>query len=552
MNTRNVTTRLLLFTAWVLCGNLAYAQLVYYEGFDDSAAPGGSEAWELGNVQIANPPKGTTFSIGPSAGNTGLAYTSLGGDALLTTAGHLEMGDSAGGPPDVLFDPNPTIDPGGLTAAGKEYYLSYLLQAPADAGGAQRFWSPNPLANFALGVGNNATEFRILADGVADLPESNLFTGVSAYDGQTHLLVARIKRQDPSEEVTGDASQIDLWIDPVSFSSLGTPNATALFAADGDTLTDLQAASGYFRTQVGSGPSRQFDELRIGASLADVLPKDPNAPTGLAVYLLGSAGTDSTNRTSSDAEPLTSAGSITGAASALGDAGGLLIDGDVFNATNSSDAFTAGNVLEFTIGIDQADSMSIDSLNFRINLEAAESVFNYAIRSSLDGFSSDLVDATFANSPGLNTVSEDLSGVAALQGLTSDVTFQVALYGAFPDNGSGNNATISALTVLGDVTGDLPGLPGDYNNDGVVNLADYTVWRDNLGASDETALNGNGDGGGITVSDYTYWKSRFGDSNMSAVAEVTAGQVPEPQTLALLALAALTATCFYRSRSSYA
>ena len=27
-------------------------------------------------------------------------------------------------------------------------------------------------------------------------------------------------------------------------------------------------------------------------------------------------------------------------------------------------------------------------------------------------------------------------------------------------------------------------LPGDYNQDGIVNAADYTVWRDNLGSPD--------------------------------------------------------------------
>ena len=57
------------------------------------------------------------------------------------------------------------------------------------------------------------------------------------------------------------------------------------------------------------------------------------------------------------------------------------------------------------------------------------------------------------------------------------------------------------------------GLSGDFNNDNVVNLADYTVWRDNLGATDESALMGNGDGlGGIDAGDYAIWKQNFGES----------------------------------------
>ncbi len=85
------------------------------------------------------------------------------------------------------------------------------------------------------------------------------------------------------------------------------------------------------------------------------------------------------------------------------------------------------------------------------------------------------------------------------------------------------------------------GLPGDFNNDGTVNLADYGVWRDNLGAATDAALNGNGDGvDGVDQDDYDLWKSRFG----SVASALTAGgplsastsSVPEPATW-LLAVA---------------
>jgi hypothetical protein len=55
-----------------------------------------------------------------------------------------------------------------------------------------------------------------------------------------------------------------------------------------------------------------------------------------------------------------------------------------------------------------------------------------------------------------------------------------------------------------------PGLPGDYNQNGSVDAADYTVWRDNLGG---TTLANEGDGispGMIDNEDYAFWKSRFG------------------------------------------
>ncbi len=54
--------------------------------------------------------------------------------------------------------------------------------------------------------------------------------------------------------------------------------------------------------------------------------------------------------------------------------------------------------------------------------------------------------------------------------------------------------------------------PGDFNDDGVVDAADYTVWRNNLGASDETAIGNHGDGlNGVDTADYLLWKTNFGN-----------------------------------------
>ncbi len=87
------------------------------------------------------------------------------------------------------------------------------------------------------------------------------------------------------------------------------------------------------------------------------------------------------------------------------------------------------------------------------------------------------------------------------------------------------------------------GLPGDFNNDGIVDAADYTVWRDNLGAADESALNGNGNGSnGVDEADYALWKSNFGMTLGGGSGSLAAnGQVPEPAScvVALLGLLGL-------------
>jgi len=87
-------------------------------------------------------------------------------------------------------------------------------------------------------------------------------------------------------------------------------------------------------------------------------------------------------------------------------------------------------------------------------------------------------------------------------------------------------------------------LAGDYNNDGIVDAADYTVWRDNLG-NDSTALNGNGNETGMSLgivdqADYAVWKANFGATTLSAVTNLP---VPEPNTLFLSALAAVGMLC---------
>ncbi len=79
------------------------------------------------------------------------------------------------------------------------------------------------------------------------------------------------------------------------------------------------------------------------------------------------------------------------------------------------------------------------------------------------------------------------------------------------------------------------GLDGDFNDDGSVDAADYTVYRDNLGL-DSSVLNGNGSGAGTVVAaDYALWAANFGNTSSSA----TAAAVPEPSTLVLATMLGL-------------
>jgi hypothetical protein len=76
-------------------------------------------------------------------------------------------------------------------------------------------------------------------------------------------------------------------------------------------------------------------------------------------------------------------------------------------------------------------------------------------------------------------------------------------------------------------------LAGDYNHNGIVDAADYTVWRDSLGRTG-AGLAADGNGNGIVdQADFNVWKSNFGNHSGRGAAAA----VPEPNTAFLLIFA---------------
>lgn len=92
-------------------------------------------------------------------------------------------------------------------------------------------------------------------------------------------------------------------------------------------------------------------------------------------------------------------------------------------------------------------------------------------------------------------------------------------------------------------------LPGDYNNDGAVDAADYTVWRDNLGS--EVVLSNDTSPGRVTELDYEVWKGNFGRVWSPGGSAAEAANAPEPTSAMLfcLALCGLATTRYVRGRS---
>ena len=98
------------------------------------------------------------------------------------------------------------------------------------------------------------------------------------------------------------------------------------------------------------------------------------------------------------------------------------------------------------------------------------------------------------------------------------------------------------VEISGGVVDLIAKLPGDYNDDGFVDAADYTVWRDNLGQAAGT-LSNDIDGGVIGLGQYNTWVTNFGASAGPALS----ASVPEPGALMLISAVMVAAVSRRRS-----
>ena len=144
----------------------------------------------------------------------------------------------------------------------------------------------------------------------------------------------------------------------------------------------------------------------------------------------------------------------------------------------------------------------------------------------------------------LNTTASTFSNLAAGASQSLTAAFDTSMIGDFAstytfklsdeDVPGATTQTDLVLTLLGKVVS--ASLLGDYNGDGFVDAADYTVWRDTLG---QTVASGSGaDGsnnGAVDQDDYDVWVAHFGDHSPGSAAG-SAAAVPEPSTAILLAL----------------
>lgn len=126
--------------------------------------------------------------------------------------------------------------------------------------------------------------------------------------------------------------------------------------------------------------------------------------------------------------------------------------------------------------------------------------------------------------PAGDTVRLFVNGVAgAVDSRTfSSVPTDGVLSRVYPSNSLATNSP----TNFGGQTGaiDLSTLPGDFNDNGMVDAPDYAVWRDNLDS--ENMIPNDPTPHWVMENDYTLWKANFGAPTGAGADQMT---VPEPR-----------------------
>lgn len=103
-------------------------------------------------------------------------------------------------------------------------------------------------------------------------------------------------------------------------------------------------------------------------------------------------------------------------------------------------------------------------------------------------------------------------------------------FGNMFQTGSGKMHFRTVSYEIGTAGTTLPQVAGDFNADGVVDAADYTLWRNTFGQSVPLYTGADANGNGLVdLLDYNLWKENFGET-ARGLATSSVGVVPEPAT----------------------
>ncbi len=275
-----------------------------------------------------------------------------------------------------------------------------------------------------------------------------------------------------------------------------TNNGTMNFSGSANVVGDITNSAGAKIISSGGGPTTFFDDVTNQGEI--------RTSAGSFTVFFGS---------------VSGAGTFTGL-------GTVNFEGDLKPGNSPADVQFAGNValgsnatlqIEFA-GIDQGSAYDHISVTGQLSLGGTLDVSLINGFNPQPGNSFDILDFN----PG--SLSGTFSAIN-LPALTGGLTWNTSqLY------------TDGVLSVA------AAGLAGDYSGNGVVDAADYVVWRKNQGTTH--ALPNDPIGGTIGTAQYNQWRAHFGQTAGSGSAAIANTAVPEPATLVLLMFT--VAGCYLR------
>ena len=119
--------------------------------------------------------------------------------------------------------------------------------------------------------------------------------------------------------------------------------------------------------------------------------------------------------------------------------------------------------------------------------------------------------------------------------------FDGFLEGALVGSFGGTNLFITYTGGDGNDVTLFTQLSGDYNQNGVLDAADYTVWRNHVGTTN--MLPNDLIGGTIGYAQYNQWRSHYGQTAGSGAGAIAIAEAPEPASAVMLFLGAMGLHC---------
>jgi fibronectin-binding autotransporter adhesin len=312
--------------------------------------------------------------------------------------------------------------------------------------------------------------------------------------------------------VTNSTGVVRAYGGELDLGAAGNTNAAAglMQAATGNTIMVLQGLATNSGTIALTGGA--FDNNNHALSNAGIINGYGTLRTG---------GLTSTGKLNVGEGNLDVFGSVTNNGT-IGIQGGRSIY--FFGNVSGSGSYTGIGTAVFLAAVSPGSSPASVSFGGNVDL-ASTATLNMELGGTTPGSQFDQLRVTGQLALGGALQVSLINSFAPLAGQTFDILDWGGLDGTFASINlptlTGLTWNISQLYTTGAIS---VGLAGDYNSNGVVDAADYVVWRNGLGTI-------------YTQNDYNIWRAHFGQPSSSGVGVSTNAAVPEPATWVLCAAA---------------